>query len=174
MLLSDAIDQWVVDAISEYEGCKLRALDKGELGLGSDDEKAAAKKELDEASQKLRPLLDLLQARLTDRVREVRLSPRLTDSACCLVADADAMNATMERFMRAFERETPPQLRVLEVNPKHPLIVKMAAMRDADSEDARLADYAELLLGQAQLAEGSVPADVARFNKLLAGMMAGG
>ncbi|NLL84735.1 MAG: molecular chaperone HtpG [Lentisphaerae bacterium] len=173
LLLTDAIDQWVVDAISEYDGCKLRALDKGDLELGSDDDKAAAKKSLEEARANLQPLLDFLQATLTDRVREVRLSPRLTDSACCLVADADAMNATMERFMKAFEHNAPPQLRILEINPAHPLISKMSAMREANSTDPQLANYAELLFAQAQLAEGTVPGDVGRFNKLIATLMAG-
>ena len=172
LLLVDAIDQWVVDSLDEYEGCTLRAIDKGDLELGSDEEKAAAKQKIEEAGQALRPLLDCLQARLTDRVREVRVSPRLTGSACCLVADAQAMNATMERFMRAMNQEAPKQLRILEINPNHPLVDKMRAMRDADSDDPRLADYAELLLGQAQLAEGTVPADVQRFTRLVAELMA--
>jgi len=172
LLLTDAIDQWVVDAVGEYEGCKLRAIDKGDVAFGSDEEKAAAKKAIEEAAQTLRPLLDLLQAKLTDRVREVRLSPRLTDSACCLVADADAMNATMERFMRAMNQETPRQLRILEVNPRHALVEKMRAMREANAEDPRLGDYADLLFAQAQLAEGTVPDDVQRFNKLLGELMA--
>lgn len=172
LLLVDAIDQWVVDTLAEYEGCKLRAIDKGDLELGSDEEKAEVKKEIEKAGQTLRPLLDFLQAKLTDRVREVRLSSRLTDSACCLVADADAMNATMERFMRSMNQDAPKNLRILEVNPKHPLLQKMNAMREANSEDPLLADYAELLLGQAQLAEGTVPSDVQRFNRLTADLMA--
>jgi molecular chaperone HtpG len=171
LLLVDPIDQWVVDSLDEYDGCKLRAIDKGALELGSDAEKAEAKKVIEAAGQALRPLLDTLQTRLTDRVREVRVSPRLTDSACCLVVDAQAMNATMERFMRAMNQEAPKQLRILEVNPKHPLIEKMRAMREADGADPRLADYADLLFGQAQLAEGTVPADAQRFTRLVAELM---
>ena len=172
LLLVDPIDQWVVDSLEEYEGCKLRAIDKGDLELGSDEEKAEAKKAIEAAGLALRPLLDILQARLADRVREVRVSPRLTDSACCLVVDAQAMNATMERFMRAMNQEAPKQLRILEINPKHPLVEKLRAMRDADDADPRLADYAELLFGQAQLAEGTVPADAQRFTRLVADLMA--
>lgn len=172
LLLVDAIDQWVVDAIGEYDGCKLRAIDKGGLEFGSDEDKAASKKAIEEADKTLRPLLDYLQTALTDRVREVRLSPRLTDSACCLVADGDAMNATMERFMRAMNQDAPKQLRILEVNPKHPLVTKMQEMREANADDPHLGDYAELLFAQAQLAEGNVPSDVQHFNKLLTSLMA--
>jgi len=172
LLLVDAIDQWVVDALDDFEGCKLRAIDKGDLELGSDEERADAKKKIEDAGQTLRPVLDFLKAALTDRVSEVRVSPRLTDSACCLVADPQALNATMERFMRAMNRETPARLRILEVNPAHPLIEKMRAMREADGADPRLNDYAELLFGQAQLAEGTVPADVQRFTRLVSDLMA--
>jgi molecular chaperone HtpG len=82
------------------------------------------------------------------------------------------MNATMERFMRAMNQEAPKQLRILEINPKHPLVEKLRAMREADDADPRLADYAELLFGQAQLAEGTVPADAQRFTRLVADLMA--
>ena len=168
----DAIDQWVVDNLREFEGKKLVAVDKGNLELGTDEEKAEAKKKLTAAAGDYQALTAYIKERLKDEVNDVRLSPRLTDSACCLVADEHAMSASMERLMRAMNQEVPKQLRTLELNADHALLKRMKAMLDADKENPKLADFVELLYGQALLGEGSALKSPQRFTKLVAELMA--
>jgi len=169
----DAIDQWIVESLGEFEGKKLVAIDKGSLELGSDTEKAETKKKLEEAAGDYKALLDLIKEHLKEDVSEVRLSPRMTDSACCLVADEHAMNASMERLMKAMNQEVPKQLRILELNPEHALLKRMKGMIEADKGNPKLADYVDLLYGQALLSEGSPLKNPQRFNRLVAGLMAG-
>jgi molecular chaperone HtpG len=168
----DAIDQWVVDNLREFEGKKLAAVDKGSLELGTDEEKAAAKTKLDAAAGDYQALTAYIKERLKDEVSEVRLSPRLTESVCCLVADEHAMGASMERLMRAMNQDVPKQLRMLELNPEHALLKRMKAMFEADKENPKLADYVELLYGQALLGEGSALKNPQRFTRLVADLMA--
>jgi molecular chaperone HtpG len=172
LLFTDPIDQWVVDTLREFDGKKLVAVDKGALEVGTDEEKAAAKKKIEAAAGDFKELTALIQEHLKDDVKEVRFSPRLTGSACCLVADEHALSPTMERLMRAMNQEVPKQLRTLELNPDHTVITRMKRMLEADKADSRLADFADLLFGQALLAEGSSPKDPQRFTRLVAELMA--
>ena len=172
LLFTDAIDQWVVDSLREFEGKKLVAIDKGNLELGTDEEKAEAKKKIESAATDFKDLTDYIKEQLKDDVGEVRFSPRLTDSACCLVADEHAMNASMERLMRAMNQDVPKKLRTLELNPDHELVTRMGEMLKADKADSKLADFTELLYGQALLAEGSAPKNPQRFTRLVAALMA--
>jgi len=168
----DAIDQWVVDSLHDFEDKKLVAVDKGNLELGTDEEKADTKKKLEVAAGDYQELTAYIKERLKDEVSEVRLSPRLTDSACCLVADEHAMNASMERLMRAMNQEVPKQLRLLELNPEHALLKRMKTMLAENKENPKLADYVELLYGQALLGEGSSLKNPQRFTQLVAQLMA--
>jgi len=172
LFFTDAIDQWIVDNLREYDGKKMVAVDKGDLELGSDTEKAETKKRLAAAAGDYKELVAFIQERLKDDVQEVRLSPRLTGSACCLVADEHALNASMERLMRAMNQDVPKQLRTLELNPDHALVKRMQSMCEKDKSNARLADYVELLYGQALVAEGSAPKNPQRFTRLMADLMA--
>jgi molecular chaperone HtpG len=171
LLFADPIDPWVAEAVEAYDGCKLRAIDEGEVDLGTAEEREAAKKEREEADKAFRPLLDFIAARLRDDVSEVRLSARLTDSACCLVAPAGRLNPAMERMLRALQREVPRERRVLELNAGHPLLARLQAMFAANRDDPRLADYVDLLHGQALLAEGAAPKDARRFTRLVSDLM---
>lgn len=171
LLFTDPIDAWVADAFEDYDGCKLRAIDQGDLDLGTPEERETAKKQRDEADKALRPLLDYIKGKLAGDVSEVRLSARLTDSPCCLVASANRMNPAMERVMRAMNQEVPKAPRVLEVNAGHPLLGRMRQMLEARPDDPRLSDYVELLHGQALLAEGSAPKDPRAFTRLVAELM---
>ena len=172
LLFTDPIDQWVVDTLREFDGKKLVAVDKGALEVGTDEEKAAAKKKIEAAAGDFKELTALIQEHLKDDVKEVRFSPRLTGSACCLVADEHASNPSMERLMRAMNQEVPKQLRTLELNPDHAVIARMKSMLETDKNDTRLADYADLLFGQALLAEGASPKNPQRFTQLVAELMA--
>ncbi len=172
LLFTDPIDQWVVDTLREFDGKKLVAVDKGAFEVGTDEEKAAAKKKIETAAGDFKELTAFIQEHLKDDVKEVRFSPRLTGSACCLVADEHALNPSMERLMRAMNQEVPKQLRTLELNPDHAVIARMKSMLETDKTDARLADYADLLFGQALLAEGASPKNPQRFTQLVAELMA--
>lgn len=175
----DPVDEFVAERLHEYDGKKLRAADKGELDLdGAEDQKDKKKKKdkdgkdvPTEEEKSFKPLFDYLADRFKDVVKSVRLSARLTDSACCLVADEHAPSAHMERVMKAFNQEVPKSLRILELNPKHPVMQRMLELAKADAGAEALADAADLLYGQARLAEGSPVDDPARFNKLVSAMM---
>jgi molecular chaperone HtpG len=167
----DAIDAWVVDELDEYGGCKLRAIDRGEIDLGSADEQSAAREARTEAGKAFRPLLDLLRARLTADVKDVRLGSRLTDSAACLVQEADEPGPGMIRMLRAMGQEPPRTPRTLEVNAAHPLLARLKALFDTDRDDPRLAEFADLLYDQALVAEGAPPRDPRRFVQSVARLM---
>lgn len=173
LLMTDPIDQWVADALESYDGCKLRAIDKGGLELGSETEKSETKRKLEKASKDLEPLLKLLKEKLGDDIKEVRLSSRLADSACCLVADESAMNPAMERLMRAMNQSVPKQARILEVNPDHAVIKRLQSIYQEDADNPKIADYAELLYGQALIGENNAPRNPQKFTRLIADLMAG-
>jgi len=172
LLMVDPVDQWIADGLREYDGSSFVAVDKADLEFGTEDEKKEARKNQEKAGKDLKAFSDWLVKRFEADVKEVRVSSRLTDSAVCLVADKDGTNAQMERLMRAMGQEVPKQKRILEINPAHPLTAKMKAMFEADAEDPKLAGYAEMLYGQALLAEGSPLPNPAHFVKLVAELMA--
>jgi molecular chaperone HtpG len=171
LLFADPIDEWVVQSLHEYSGKKLKAIDRGDLNLDSDDEKKEADKVRETAEKDYKSLLEQMKSTLAEQVKEVRFSARLTDSACCLVADEQGMNAHMERIMKAMGQEPPPLKRILELNPTHPILATMKAMHEKDQSDSRLADYSSLLLDQALLAEGSAIKDPHRFTRLVSQLM---
>ena len=167
----DPVDEWVAQSLSEYDKKALKAIDRGKIDLDDDDsnkeEAEAARKEADET---FKPLIGAVGDILKDDVKEVRLSNRLTDSACCLVADDNAMNANMERMMRAMNQPVPDSKRILEINAEHPLIVKMMDMVGEDSGSV-FSDYVELVYGQALLLEGSSLKNPVRFASLVSELM---
>ncbi|MGI6100291.1 MAG: molecular chaperone HtpG [Lentisphaerae bacterium] len=168
----DPIDEWIIDALGEYDGCKFRAIDQGEIELGTEEEKSQAKEKLKDDEQQFRPLLDFIHARLTDDIKEVRLSNRLTDSASCLVADEAAMNPSMRRMMQAMGQEVPKTRRVLELNPSHPLLKRLLERFETERDSEEFAKQAELLYDLALVAEGSQPRDPHAFTLTLASRLA--
>ena len=169
----DPIDEFVAQRLTEYDGRKLRAADRGELDLDGSEKKknAEGKPELTEADKEFKPLTDYLSERFKDDIKTVRLSSRLTDSASCLVADEYGYSAHMERVLKAFNEDVPKSLRIMELNPNHPVTRKMLELASADISSESLADYADLLLGQARLAEGTPLENPSRFNKLVSKLM---
>ena len=109
-----------------------------------------------------------MKAELADKVSDVRVSARLTDSPCCLVARENAMSPSMVRMMRAMKEEVPDEKRILELNAAHPLVKKGSALAGAE-----LSDAVALLYDAALIAEGSPVTDGARFTKLLSDLMLG-
>jgi molecular chaperone HtpG len=164
LLFTEPIDEFVTQALTEYKGKKLKAIDKGELPGAAVDE---------ETKKRYQALLDWLKGKLGDDVKEVRLSARLKESAAVLVSDEWAMGPQMARLLERMGRggEVPPSKRVLELNPAHPAVEAVQKVYAKDANDARLEKYGRLLYDQALIAEGSRvkdPAALARtVNELL-------
>jgi molecular chaperone HtpG len=171
ILMTDPIDEWVVMGLPEYNGKKLVAIDRGDIDLGSEDEKKVAQEKKKEQEEKVKDLLGSLQTHLSEDIKEVRLSLRLTDSACCLVNDEAGMSPHMERILKAMEQDVPSSKRILEVNADHPLLTKLDTVFRANANDPRIKEYAELLMAQALIAEGSPVKNPARFTKLVSELM---
>ncbi len=167
----DAIDEWVAQRLTEYDGKKLKAIDRGDIDIHSDEEKAEKEEALKSESETYKPMIELIQKHLDAEIKEVKLSTRLTDSACCLVADEMGMNANMERIMKAMNQDVPPVKRILELNPNHPLMPKLLAEVEKDAASSILTDYADLLYNQALLTEGSAIKDPAHFGQLVSKLM---
>jgi molecular chaperone HtpG len=171
LFMLDPVDEWVVQSLTEFGGKKLRAVDRGDVELGSEEEKKEQETKKEELAKHFKDLLVFIQEMLKDRVKEVRLSNRLTDSACCLVADEYGLNANMERILKSMNQEIPESKRVLELNPEHPIMQVLAKQFEKDRGNGRLADYCELLFDQALLTEGSPIKDPLRFTKLVSELM---
>ncbi|GAA4977281.1 molecular chaperone HtpG [Actinoplanes utahensis] len=165
LILTDPVDEIWVDAVPEWDGKKLRSIARGAVDLKKDEEEK-------EPEGDFGPLLGFLKEKLDERVKEVRLSHRLTTSAACLVSDADDITPALEKMYRAMGQEGPRVKRILELNPNHPLVTGLRAAHERGAEDAALPDTAELLYGTALLAEGGDLDDPARFAKLLADRLA--
>jgi len=171
LYLVEPVDEMVVQSITEFAGKKLQSVGKGAVQLGSQEEKAQAEQALQEQADSYRSLLELLQQKLDEHVKEVRLSSRLTTSPACLVSAEHDYSPHLERLLRQGNLNTPKQRRILELNPTHPLLSKLQERFQRDKDDALLGDYAELLLGYGLLAEGSELHDAVRFTQLVANLM---
>jgi len=169
LLLTDRVDEWMISHLSEFKGKTFEDITKGELNL--DDE--ASKKELEEAEKNHADLIERIKGKLGDKVEDVRLTNRLTDSPACLVVGKDDMGMQMRRMLEAAGQALPEAKRILEVNSEHPLINKM----DQQSDEDRFAEMVEVIYDQAQLAEGSQLQDpagyVERMNKLMLSLLEG-
>ncbi|MFZ3207369.1 MAG: molecular chaperone HtpG [Geobacteraceae bacterium] len=171
LFMTDPVDEWVVQALTEYDDRKLKAVDRGDLELESAEEKQEQEAKQEETKKQYQGVLDYIKEKLKDKVKEVRFSSRLTDSACCLVADEHGLNANMEKILKAMNQEVPESKRVLELNPDHPLMQVLSSIFEKDKENPRLADYCGLLYDQALLTEGSPIPDPLRFTRLVAELM---
>lgn len=171
ILLSDPIDEIWTGMVTEFQGKKLQSITRGNIDLGSKEEKKEQEKERQEKAQEFGPLLGAIKERLHDGVKEVRISNRLRSSAACLVADENDMTPQMEKIMRAMGQEPPRSKRILEVNPDHPVLGKLLAMQSNNLSDPQLGDYIDLLYGQAILAEGGDLPDPTHFSRLVANLM---
>jgi len=164
LLLSDRIDEWVVASLDSFEGKPLRSVARGalDLDLFADEAEKAAHQD---AEAKLAPALARVKEILGDRVADVRASARLTDSPACLVVAEDEASAHLERILRASGHEAPRGKPVLELNPAHPLVRRLA------DDDAHLADWSNVLFDQALLAEGAPLPDPAAFVRSMNALM---
>ncbi|MFE2188960.1 molecular chaperone HtpG [Streptomyces sp. NPDC059455] len=173
LLLTDPIDELWVDAVPEFDGKQLRSIAKGQVDLDSQDEKdEAAEAEREQRQKDFAELLSWMTSTLSEQVKEVRLSSRLTTSPACIVGDTFDVTPALENIYRSMGQSLPQIKRILELNPTHPLVSglrKAHAERTDDSgDDSGLGETAELLYSMALLAEGGELSDPSRFIKLVA------
>ena len=166
LLLSDRVDEWVVSHLTEFEGKALQSVARGRLELGSlEDEEE--KKEQEKEAGELKDLVERTQKALAERVKEVRVTLRLTESPACLVADEHDLSANLQRMLKAAGQKAPAAKPILELNPHHPLVQRL----NAEAEEGRFGDLAQVLFDQALLAEGGNLEDPAGFVKRLNQLM---
>ncbi|GAB3040699.1 MULTISPECIES: molecular chaperone HtpG [Oleiagrimonas] len=156
LLLSDRIDEWMLNSLTEYKGKRIRNAAKGELPLDESD-----KQKQEEASKEAEPLLERIKTLLGDRVGDVKVSARLVDSPSCLALADHEMAPHLARLLREAGQPVPDNKPVLEVNPAHALLKRLQGTED----DAQAGDLALLLLEQAEVAAGAPLADPAAFLK---------
>lgn len=175
LLLTDRIDEWLVAHLTEFEGKPLQSVAKGDLQLDdiiTKDHIEKREEDKDDKQQTFDLLLKQIKNILDDKIKEVRLSHRLTISPTCLVRDQHALGPQMERLLKATGQPVTETKPILELNPEHTIILKM---RDG-IEDTSFAEWATILYEQALLAEGSSLPDpasfVQRMNKLWMTMLA--
>ena len=170
LLLTDPIDEVWVGTVTEFDGKPLQSVAKGEVDLDSEADKSEAERE--EQAKDFADLLTWLKETLSDHVKEVRLSNRLTESPACLITDAFGMTPALARIYRASGQAVPVGKRILELNPNHPLVTGLRQAHQERADDPSVAETAELLYGTALLAEGGALEDPARFAELLANRLA--
>ncbi|ACV35696.1 molecular chaperone HtpG [Accumulibacter sp.] len=164
LLLSDRVDEWVSGHLTEFDGKPLQSVAKGGLDLGKLED-AAEKEEAEKAADEYKELLDKVKATLGDKVKDVRVTHRLTDSPSCIVADEFDIGGNLQRILKAAGQQAPASKPILEINPKHPAVQRLKF------EETRFDDWANLLLEQATLAEGGSLDDPAGFVKRINDLM---
>ena len=166
LLLTDRIDEWLVNHLMEFDGKSLQDVAKGSLDLG-DMEDSEEKKASEEIAKEFADLVTRLSDELGEEVEQVRVTHRLTDSPACLVVTEDDMGMQKRRILASAGQEVPASKRIFEVNPEHPLIVRLDQEVDVD----RFKSLTRVLYDQALLAEGGQLQDPANYvqklNKLL-------
>jgi molecular chaperone HtpG len=172
LLLTDAVDEIWLGSVTEFDGKPLQSVAKGEVDLDTEEEKTAHEAERKEREKDFADLLSWLKETLSEHVKEVRLSTRLTESPACLITDAFGITPTLARMYRASGQDVPVEKRTLELNPNHALVTGLQQAHKDRADDPSVAETAELLYGTALLAEGGTPEDPARFAELLAHRLA--
>ena len=160
LFLTDPVDEMLVQWVWDYKEKKLKSVVKGVADLGDDKDLTGKVKEFSS-------LMDVLQSKLDERVRQVRLSGRLTSSPVCLVVADEDMSPNLEALIGKAKGEVTRQKRILEINPDHELVGRMRALHAANADDPALDDFANILYGYALLAEGSEMPEPEKFNESL-------
>jgi molecular chaperone HtpG len=172
LLFSDPIDELWLENAPRFKDKPLRSIARGEVTIGSEQARKQASELLEQKQQELGDLLACLRVHLQDHVKEVRLSSRLTSSLACLVTDAHDISPRMQRMLEHLGHAPPKSKPVLELNPKHPVIEKLQAIYRESKADPRLPTTAQLLFGQAYLADTGQVHDATAFGTALVELMA--
>jgi molecular chaperone HtpG len=171
LLFSDPVDEIWLDSAPKYKGKAMVSIARGEVKLGSDEERKKAADDLAEKQKSFGDLLGFLRVQLQEEIKEVRLSSRLTSSPVCLVGGEHDPTPRMQRLLEQLGQKAPKVKRILELNPAHALVPRLQSIFAENPSDPRLKLYADLLLGQAHLAESGQLPDPAAFSKVLADLM---
>ena len=165
LLLSDRVDEWVASNLSEFEGKPFASVAKGDLDLGqlADEEKKVQEKEAGDYKE----LSERIGKELGDKVKDVRVTFRLTSSPACIVAEEHGMSQNLERMLKAAGQNVPGSKPILEINPHHPLVQRLKY----EAEGKRFGDWSHILFDQALLAEGGQLEDPGTFVKRLNELM---
>jgi len=173
LFLTDPVDEvWLGQGGLEFKDKPFKSIGHGEVELGSDEDKEKAKEALEKEHESFGDLLQAMQTAIQDEVKEVRLSSRLKSSASCLVLEEGDLSPQLEAMLRQAGQGVPKRQPILEINPTHPVIEGLGKRFEANPTDAKIADAARLLLGQAILAEGGQLEDPAGFAELVNKLMA--
>ena len=170
LLLSDRVDEWVMSSLTEFDGKPLVSVAKGGLDLGQLEDETE-KQEQEKQADEHKDLTEKIKTTLGERVKDVRITHRLTDSPACLVADEHDIGGNLARMLKAAGQKTPESKPILEINPNHPVVMRLK------EEEKHFDDWAAVLFDQALLAEGGQLDDpagfVKRVNQLMLEMQAG-
>ncbi len=166
LLLHDRVDEWLVAHLTEFEGKELQSVAKGRLDLGKLEDEQEKQDHEKEAGER-KDLVERIGKALGERVKEVRVTLRLTESPACLVADENDPSANLQRMLKAAGQKAPAAKPILEVNPHHPLVERLGE----EADETRFGDLAQVLFDQALLAEGGNLEDPAGFVKRLNQLM---
>lgn len=165
LLMFDRVDEWLVSSLTEFEGKQLKSVTKGELDLG-EMENEEEKQQQESVAKDFEGLVKQVEESLGEKVKEVRITHRLTSSPACLVTEEGEMSANLERILKSVGQNAPDIKPILELNPEHPLVAKLK-----DESGERFGDLASILFDQALLAEGGQLDDpaafVGRLNQML-------
>lgn len=165
LLLSDRIDEWMMNYLSEFDGKQFQSVSKADESLDklADENKA----EQEEADKQLEPFVERVKTLLGDRVKEVKLTHRLTDTPAIVTTNADEMSTQMAKLFAAAGQTAPEVKYNFELNPSHPLVKKASEITD----EALFADWVNVLLDQALFAERGTLEDpnlfIRKINELL-------
>ncbi|MCH8976754.1 MAG: molecular chaperone HtpG, partial [Proteobacteria bacterium] len=157
LLLSDPVDEWLTTHLTEYEGKTLQSVTKGELNLGKLDKEKDKTSEKEDSKQS-GELLAKIKKILESKVKDVRVTNRLTHSPACLVADEHEMGRNLQRILQASGQDVPMSKPILEINIDHPVVKKLG-----EAEDEQFEDWSLILFDQALLSEGGELEDPAGF-----------
>ncbi|HZJ65985.1 MAG TPA: molecular chaperone HtpG [Kofleriaceae bacterium] len=171
LLFADPIDELWLERAPRFKDKPLKSIGRGEVKLGTEDDRKKAADALEDKKREYSDLLACFRVHLQEDVKEVRLSSRLTSSPVCLVSDEHDLTPRMQKMLEQLGQAPPKIKPILELNPGHPLIPKLQAIFTESKADPRLALYAQLLLGQAHLADSGQLPDPAAFSRALADVM---
>jgi molecular chaperone HtpG len=160
LLMHDRVDEWMMSYLNEYEGKQFASVAKGEVDLGKLQDKDEEKK-AKEASKDYKAILEKMKTALGDKVKEVRISHRLTDSPSCLVVEQHDMAVSMQKLLKQAGHAVPDLQPILEINPEHVLVQRL---KD-ETDDGRFNDWSFILFDQAMLSEGGQLEDPVTFVK---------
>lgn len=163
ILCYDRVDEWLVSHFAEFEGKKLQSISQGTVDLNTAEDKKEMEKKEAEHKKEFGSVVEKVKKTLGDRVKEVRLTNRLTDSPACVVFDEDEMSGHMQRMLKAAGQAVPTSKPILELNPEHAIIVKLKL----ETGDDKISKWSDVLLNQALLSEGEQLENPAQFVKTL-------